>query len=96
LKTCQEIGLEYTDLLLALKLIKSLSISEEAQDVVFAALQAQTDPLDDILLQTMVCLTGLYGKSENTELEIKVESFEVRYKISFIFVWVIVLVMIMV
>ena len=80
MKTCREIGLEYTDLLLSLKLIKSLSISEEAQDVVFTALQTQTDPLDDILLQTMGCLAGLYGKCENTELEIKVESFEVRNK----------------
>ena len=67
-----ELGLHYPDTVLALKLLRNANLNKDEQYNVLAALQSRPgfSEIEDLLLQTMVCLK---------ESIVKIESQVVRF-----------------
>ena len=62
-----ELGLHYPDTVLALKLLRNANLNKDEQSNVLAALQSRPgfSEIEDLLLQTMVCLKESIVKIES-------------------------------
>ena len=69
-----ELGLHYPDTVLALKLLRNANLNKDEQSSVLVALQSRPgfSEIEDLLLQTMVCLNGLKESIVKIESQVSI------------------------